>query len=435
MFKYRITSYLLLIACMLGISIQVWAQPDWSVNASNFQYTMTVTGVALFQCQESFDEGDIVAAFIDGECRGVQAFNTNVDGRILAYLTVYDNVPIGNNVNFKLYDASTNEVFEDVFPTSFEENRIIGNPASPHEFKTDFVLTDLTLSNGLLYDYDVAGTAFTEVLSINENGDTTAFMIDFVDDEDGIDNSFFSAMGSQLILEQDVDYKNKKEYQIHIDAISDAGCEVDKVITIPVENTNVPPTDLKPDEVAFNENEEEGTLITELMAVDESTTDIHTFTLVGDGIEWPDNSLFQIVDNELLSATVFDYETRETYSIQIEISDRVGNIYVDTLKVDIQDVIELDDLKANNLVTPNDDGINDFFEIPNVDLFCDYELTIFNDNGNKVYQTKCYQNDWDGKNDNGTELVSGTYYYTIRQLVKKENDFRGRVYLYRKNQY
>jgi gliding motility-associated-like protein len=424
----------LVLALLCTGAFQTMAQPDWSVNASDYEFTMTVTGIGLFQCVESMDENDMVAAFVGEECRGVQFFNTNIEGQMLAYLTVYDNLPEGSTVTFKLYDASEDKVYDDVFPIEFQENGITGNPAMPHEFKTDFVLTDMILSNGILYDYDVKGTAFTEVLSINENGDTSAFMIDFIDEE-GVDNGFFSIMGNQLVLEEDVDYKNKTEYQIHLLAISDVGCEFESVFTIIVENTNVPPTGIAPDQISFNENEEEGTVITPLIAIDESTIDIHTYALVGDDVEWPDNSSFQIVDTTLQSAVVFDYETKDFYRIQVEVTDRVGNTYIDTLEINIMDVIEFDDLKAGNLVTPNDDGFNDFFEIPNVDLFANYVLCIFNDNGNRVYRKERYQNTWDGRNKNGARLPNGTYYFTLQEKGKEQNAFKGSIYLLRTNNY
>ena len=422
----------LLVALFMGVAGMASAQPNWTVHPSDFQYTMTVTGVGLFQCQETTDGADMVAAFINGECRGVQSFNTVVDGKNLAYLTVYDNMSEGNEVTFKLYDASADVIYEEVFPTTFVENGIMGNPEHPHEFKTDFVLTEMVLANTTLYDYHKKGTILSEVSTVNENNDTISYMIDFIDDSLGIDNSYFSIDGSTLVLEENVDYKNKKTYQIHLLAISDAGCEVEGSFVIQVVNTNVPPTGLDRDVVEVKENVPLNTVVTELIALDETPDDEHTFTLVGTDTGWPDNAAFEARQDQLLSREIFDYETKDRYVVQIQIEDASGNTFVDVLEIIILDVIEFDDLKASNLITPNGDGFNDAFEIPNVELFADYTLTIFNDLGNEVYSVdRNYDNSWKGISSKRQKLPSGTYYYLLRDNRVSENQFTGELHLYR----
>lgn len=434
--KYKFFLLCFMVALVLGPTVKAWGQPSWTVNPSDYQYTMTLTGIGLFQCEESFDEANMVAAFIGDECRGVQYFNTDIDGRRLAYLTVYDTLSQGSEVTFKLYDASADVIYEEVFPTVFQENGIMGNPASPHEFKTDFVLTELILANKTLYDYNKKGTVLSEVLTINEVGDTFAMMIDFVDDSLGVDNNFFSIDGNSLVLEEDVDFKNKTSYQIHLMAISDAGCEVEGSFVIEVVNTNVPPTGLDREVVEVNENEPLNTVVTELIALDETPEDSHTFTLIGNDEDWPDNASFETRQEQLLSRAIFDYEKKERYLIQIEIEDRVGNTVIDTLEVLVLDVIEFDDLKAANLVTPNGDGFNDTFEIPNVELFVGYKLTIFNDLGNEVYSVdRAYDNSWKGLSSQRKELPSGTYYYLLRDNRVPENQFTGELHLYRNSKF
>ena len=59
-----------------------------------------------------------------------------------------------------------------------------------------------------------------------------------------------------------------------------------------------------------------------------------------------------------------------------------------------------------NLFTPNGDGKNDFLTIGTE--VNNFELVIFNRWGDKVYQERSYQNDWDGDN-----LPAGAYYYIL----------------------
>jgi gliding motility-associated-like protein len=69
-------------------------------------------------------------------------------------------------------------------------------------------------------------------------------------------------------------------------------------------------------------------------------------------------------------------------------------------------------LTIPNLFTPNGDGINDTFEILNIDQYPVNELQIVNRWGNEVFRAKGYRNNWTGEG-----LDEGTYYYLLR--VKK----------------
>lgn len=63
--------------------------------------------------------------------------------------------------------------------------------------------------------------------------------------------------------------------------------------------------------------------------------------------------------------------------------------------------------------SPNDDGINDYWEWPDVELYANCTLTVFNRFGEKVYESPSYNNTWDGK-INGQPLQADAYYYVIQ---------------------
>jgi gliding motility-associated-like protein len=76
-----------------------------------------------------------------------------------------------------------------------------------------------------------------------------------------------------------------------------------------------------------------------------------------------------------------------------------------------------------NGLTPNGDGINDFWIIDNIENYSNNKVYIYNRWGNKVFQTSNYnnaENVWDGK-FNGQVVPSGTYFYVIEsnELIKK----------------
>ena len=70
------------------------------------------------------------------------------------------------------------------------------------------------------------------------------------------------------------------------------------------------------------------------------------------------------------------------------------------------------DFIASNLVTPNEDGYNDFWHIENITAYPECQISVFNRYGIPVFTTSAYSNNWDGTFE-GSQLPDGTYYYVI----------------------
>src|SRR6187431_1314214 len=210
----------------------VSAQPDWSVNPSDFQYSMTVTGAAVFKCVESTDENDMIAALIDGEIRGVQWLNTDFNGRKLAYIIIYDNEFMGNDITFLLYDASLDSIYEAKQSIAFLENGNMGDADYPFLISTDYALTSLFLTQDSIPADGVDGETIASIFAINENQDTLSVGYEFVNDIFGIDNHYFSISGNSLILTEDVDGEGKSNYLVHLSGTNELGCSVDVVFEL-----------------------------------------------------------------------------------------------------------------------------------------------------------------------------------------------------------
>ena len=77
-------------------------------------------------------------------------------------------------------------------------------------------------------------------------------------------------------------------------------------------------------------------------------------------------------------------------------------------------------LQIANAITPNNDGVNEFFIIPELKLdlaaYPDNKLIIFNRWGEIVFESAPYANQWNGVNSANEDLPEGTYYY-IMQLM------------------
>jgi adhesin/invasin len=72
------------------------------------------------------------------------------------------------------------------------------------------------------------------------------------------------------------------------------------------------------------------------------------------------------------------------------------------------------DLIIPTLITPNLDGINDFFVIKGVETFGNTTLTVFNRWGARVYENKKYDNTWNGVDDNQNPLPDDTYFFVLK---------------------
>lgn len=70
-------------------------------------------------------------------------------------------------------------------------------------------------------------------------------------------------------------------------------------------------------------------------------------------------------------------------------------------------------VNINNTFTPNGDGINDVWNIPDLSFYPDCLVSIFDRSGSLLYQSKSYSNPWDGT-FNGRPLSVGTYYYVVK---------------------
>ncbi|MDQ8052259.1 MAG: MBG domain-containing protein, partial [Pedobacter sp.] len=79
---------------------------------------------------------------------------------------------------------------------------------------------------------------------------------------------------------------------------------------------------------------------------------------------------------------------------------------------------------ATNIISPNGDGVNDFFVVNNIDAYPNNSVVIFDRTGKTLYKVKSYKNDWDGR-VNGLLLEEGTYYYIIEFGDGKTNAIKG----------
>ncbi|GHT64641.1 hypothetical protein AGMMS50239_22700 [Bacteroidia bacterium] len=110
-------------------------KPDWTVNPANFKYNMSVFGKMRFNNIFSADKEDMLAAFSSsGECIGVAhgSYNKELD-MWYALLTVYNNERNTDNLEFRMWDASTGKTYKATPDTQihFTNDAIYGTAKQP----------------------------------------------------------------------------------------------------------------------------------------------------------------------------------------------------------------------------------------------------------------------------------------------------------------
>ena len=115
------------------------------------------------------------------------------------------------------------------------------------------------------------------------------------------------------------------------------------------------------------------------------------------------------------SLTEFNFINSGSYQISL-IAFQNDSTCTDTSSITIVVYNDLT-LTIPNVITANNDGVNDSFEIIGLDNFPNNELYIFNRWGNEVFHMVNYDNSWKGECKNGfgkkDELPTATYYYIL----------------------
>ena len=83
-------------------------------------------------------------------------------------------------------------------------------------------------------------------------------------------------------------------------------------------------------------------------------------------------------------------------------------------EVSVNVLITVNDVLTPTVITPNNDGYNDYLVFPGVDLLTGSKLIIYNRWGSEVYRSENYQNDWNGRDLKSRDLLPDTYYYVLQ---------------------
>ncbi|MEJ2706184.1 MAG: cadherin domain-containing protein [Anaerolineales bacterium] len=136
------------------------------------------------------------------------------------------------------------------------------------------------------------------------------------------DNASFTITGNSLKTAEIFNYEARSIYSIRVRS-TDSGISplsFDKIFIITINDLNETPTDILLSSNNVDENKITGTVVGSFSTLDPDTGDTFTYALVS-GLGSDDNSSFTITGNNLKTAAVFDFETKNSYSIRVRSTD------------------------------------------------------------------------------------------------------------------
>jgi gliding motility-associated-like protein len=276
--------------------------------------------------------------------------------------------------------------------------------------------TGITLSASTIAENNLAnaiiGTLITADVDAGENP-----IYALVSGTGATDNALFNISGTNLRATNSLNFETKSSYSILIRSTDKGGLTLDKIFIITVSDVNEAPSALIISNNIINEYNKRNAVIGNLSVSDPDSNEIPVYTFVS-GTGSNDNALFSLDGNTLKAAQVFYFAIQNSYTVRIRATDNGGLFTESSFIINIKDVAEESTVLAQNLLTPNGDGFNDVWEIPNIEQFQNNEVVVYNRGGKIVYSRKKYQNTWDGSDyskplEINKYLPNGTYYYNI----------------------
>ncbi len=197
--------------------------------------------------------------------------------------------------------------------------------------------TDIALDNG----------SIAENAGVNAPvGNLTGFDPDPLDDlvfslPAGLsNNSLFNINGSLLQANASFDFESGSSYTVIIRATDSGNLTFDKQFTITVTNVNEVPTDISLSSSSVAENSASGTSVGNFSTTDPDAGNTFTYALVT-GTGDTDNASFTITGNTIKTNAVFDFETKNSYTVRVRSTDQGGLSFEKAFTISVTDVNEV----------------------------------------------------------------------------------------------
>jgi Bacterial Ig domain/Cadherin domain len=193
--------------------------------------------------------------------------------------------------------------------------------------------SDIALSASSVAENQPSGTTVGTFSSTDQDSaDTHTYTL--VSGAGSEDNGSFQISGSTLQTNEEFDFETKDTYSVRVKTDDGNGGTFEKQFTISITNANDAPTNLALSNSSVAENQPSGTTVGTLSTTDEDTADTHTYTLVS-GTGDTDNAKFQISGSALQTNEVFDFETKNSYTVRVKTDDGNGGTFEKQLTISV----------------------------------------------------------------------------------------------------
>jgi hypothetical protein len=199
---------------------------------------------------------------------------------------------------------------------------------------TNDIPTDIQLSNDTIAENKPIGT-FIGSLSSSDEDTWDSHIYTLVTGSGSTHNAYFAINGNSLKTDSVLNFENISTYSIRVRTTDLAGTFFEKNFIINALDKNDPPTNITLDNDSITENMPVSTLIANLSVTDEDAVDTHVYMLTANASV--DNSNFMISGTQLLSNTTFDFETKNSYNIELKVTDSGNDTLVKQFTVIIKD--------------------------------------------------------------------------------------------------
>ncbi|GEO03768.1 hypothetical protein AAE02nite_14320 [Adhaeribacter aerolatus] len=135
------------------------------------------------------------------------------------------------------------------------------------------------------------------------------------------------------------------------------------------------------------------------------------------------NHLFQIIGNKIYLKSTNGLSGQTQFTIRVITTDPYHNKFEREFKLTKSAYAKAaTELKIVNAFTPNGDGVNDEWAVPELKYYNKVSIEVFDQSGVRLFQTTNPEKGWDGRNKHG-QVLQGAFLYVIQvediQLVKK----------------
>ena len=162
------------------------------------------------------------------------------------------------------------------------------------------------------------------------------------------ENHLFDYRNERLYVKAPLNFEQASAHKVYFHLTSPDGETSLQSVAIQVQENPEAPYRIELDNSTFPENPKLGTVIGKFHALDDDVGEEHTFQLVSsENLNHWDNQLFEIQSNgdgehTLVTASTedFDFETRSSFSIQVQVTDKDGLTFTQALALHLKDVNE-----------------------------------------------------------------------------------------------